>query len=379
MKTKPKKNEVIEDVEQEEVVAPLNGQELAVLQTQLGIGDEAIAKYEGQYMALTINGIEDVKGYEIAQKADWELVKTRTSLDKARKSINKPKETEIKRTNAEAKRLQAKLTVIEDHVKGIIRTVDNERKRIDHEHLRFLNERIEERIGLLREIEMRYVSRTDTWETTDEPILTIPAIDVRDLEDADFANIYSEIGSRFVQRRTEKELAQQEFERRERELQQKEEDLNRRLAALPPPEIVGTSAFRDMSKVDAEQLNFLSTGIDILPSTQQQPKFFGDTETAPPVVDEVPADEIDMRVILPLATGEQREELQKEYAELQAVTVGGYTDQEEDQRAMQLFLDSLQELGVPTMKTFSGKMTADVIEQHFEKLKEFTESQIRFI
>lgn len=179
----------IQEAAQADVV--ITGEQSVALQKQLGVNDRTIELYKGQYLGLRIDGLADLVGYEIAQKASTELMRTRTSLDKKRKALNKPYEQEIRQINGEAKRLQAQLTPIENHVKGLIREIDFEKNRIADADQAAALERLEARVTLLSDLEMRYSPTKDLYTPKNEdPAFIITLEDVRQMYDDQFESFY---------------------------------------------------------------------------------------------------------------------------------------------------------------------------------------------
>jgi hypothetical protein len=95
--------------------------------------DAVIAKLREEYMPLTINGVDDRKGFAIVHDARMEVKALRVAVEKKRVELKADALAYGKAVDAEAKRLTALLEPIEEHLESQEKAVVEERERIKRE------------------------------------------------------------------------------------------------------------------------------------------------------------------------------------------------------------------------------------------------------
>lgn len=115
---------------------------------RLPVVDAKITKLKAQYSGLTINGIDDKKGYAAVKKAISELVSYRTSTDKKKEEITQDYRDVIKGVNGEAARIVELIRDIETPLRDLKKKYEEdleaEKKRIEEAEKKRIEDRVNE-------------------------------------------------------------------------------------------------------------------------------------------------------------------------------------------------------------------------------------------
>ena len=91
-------------------------QEIKKELTKFNVTDAAIAQMNQEYMALTIKGVEDIKGYKAVHDARMTVVKKRTAVVKVGKELREEANRFNKIVIGEEKRILVGLGQIRPHL-----------------------------------------------------------------------------------------------------------------------------------------------------------------------------------------------------------------------------------------------------------------------
>lgn len=113
---------------------------------KFNVTEAAIQKMETDYMALTIQGIEDKGGLALVHQSRMIVKDHRVAVDKSRKSHNNGAHEFIRHNNAAAKALTSRLKTVEAHLQAEEDRINTEKARLKEEADRIESERIQSRI-----------------------------------------------------------------------------------------------------------------------------------------------------------------------------------------------------------------------------------------
>lgn len=116
-------------VEREHEVAADAADELAVFRKQ----DAIVAELREKYMVLTINGVDDAKGFKAVHDARMIVKAARVDCEKTRVKLKADVLERGRKIDSEAKRVTALLAPIEEHLEAEENAVVQERERIKAE------------------------------------------------------------------------------------------------------------------------------------------------------------------------------------------------------------------------------------------------------
>jgi len=130
--------------------------EVAVAELSQLLTTEAIAELSKRYMPLTINGLEDKKGYDAVHQARMDIKNRRIVVEKKRKKMKEKALIFERAVDAEANRIKGLLEPIETHLEAQETAIDQEKARIKAEAEKREQERIQARINRLFEMGCRF-------------------------------------------------------------------------------------------------------------------------------------------------------------------------------------------------------------------------------
>lgn len=151
---------------------------------QYNVTDAAIAKYNKEYMALNVKGVEDKEGYELCHTARMEIKGKRVEVEKTRKHLKEDALEYGRAVDKEAKRITSLLEPIEDHLASQEKIVDDEKARIKAEADRKEAARIQERVDKL--YNMGLVSRNGNFYLSFSNEGYVPEAIIKTCSDDDF-------------------------------------------------------------------------------------------------------------------------------------------------------------------------------------------------
>lgn len=111
---------------------------------EYNVTDAAIAEMEHAYMGLTIQGLDDKKGFVAVHTARMVVKGKRVEVEHRRKELKADALAYGKKVDGEAKRIFGKLEPIESHLQSEEDKVVEEKKRIEDEKARIEQDRVDE-------------------------------------------------------------------------------------------------------------------------------------------------------------------------------------------------------------------------------------------
>lgn len=121
------------------------GKELA----KFDLAESAVAEMRGKYLTLKVTSTTDTEGYKACREARIVVKNKRCDIEKRRKELKEESLKWGRTVDTEAKRLTALLEPIETYLESQEKIVDDEKKRVELEAARKLQEMIEHRLTLL--------------------------------------------------------------------------------------------------------------------------------------------------------------------------------------------------------------------------------------
>lgn len=116
---------------------------------KFNVADADISEMKKNYMALSISGIDDKKGYKAVYDARQIVKGKRILVERKRKELNQDAQEYIKAVNGEAKRITELLEPIELHLENEETRIEQERERLKKEAAEREAARIQDRIDKL--------------------------------------------------------------------------------------------------------------------------------------------------------------------------------------------------------------------------------------
>lgn len=98
-----------------------------------GVKKTELADMVKRDLALTVNGIDDKAGYEVANKRRLDYVRLRNRLDKRRKELNAEAREHIRRVNEAEEELQSIISPAEQHVTKLVDGIDAAKAKIEQD------------------------------------------------------------------------------------------------------------------------------------------------------------------------------------------------------------------------------------------------------
>ncbi len=334
-----------------------------------GVSEADIDKWKAEYMALTVNGLDDVEGLALVIKAKNVLIRTRNQIEKKRETINKPLLNRKKANDTEAKRLTALIAPIERHLYLQEKAIEEQKEAL----LRAQEERTLERTIRLKTIDMHYDPMRELYESRNGDV-TISMSEVREMDEVTFDNFFAEAD----QKNQADRVAFQAFLAEKNKSKtgaviaiDRAETTPIDIASAPQaedpahiqqehPTLTGTTEARDLPQqlVDIEQeteMRFAKHNGILwpLPATPQH-VLTGITSYPTAVINK---------------TGNVAENHNPPVVDTTAV--------QRDRATMQAFVDTLNDIAPPMIETFEGQLLMDAVWDRYLALVDFTQQQIR--
>jgi hypothetical protein len=131
----------------------LEATEMSVV--KLNVTDQAIAEMKSEYMSLTVTGIEDRAGLKKVYDSRQIVKRTRVGVEKHSKELKEKALAWQRKVNDETKRVVGELESIENYLQSIEDDIQAEKDRICQEEEDRENERIQNRMDQLSELNAR--------------------------------------------------------------------------------------------------------------------------------------------------------------------------------------------------------------------------------
>ncbi len=195
------------------VIETLESQVIAPIRSY----DAELSKWKAEYLALTINGVEDKKGYKAVDEARKMVKRTMAELEKIRLSTKKKY---VEAIDGEAERLFDILSPIKTYLEGIQDPIDVELDRIKREEKEKAEKRLRDRTEKLIAIDMRFDGFQYSLESEEGPI-SITLDEVKKFEDEDFDTLYDIALAEYNFKIKKREEEQAEAKRKQDEIEEK--------------------------------------------------------------------------------------------------------------------------------------------------------------
>lgn len=122
-------------------------------ETALSRWKEEIARLRGEYLPLTIDGVDDKGGYVIVHEARMRVKSIRIEIEKRRKDAKAGLLEAGRKIDAAAKEITSELKPIEDHLQEQEKRIDDEKREAKRAQAEERKRRLDERCEKLREVE----------------------------------------------------------------------------------------------------------------------------------------------------------------------------------------------------------------------------------
>lgn len=193
---------------------------------KFNITDTAIAEMREKYLGLKISGLDDKEGLEKVHTARMEVKNKRVNVEKVRKELKEDALKYGRLVDTEAKRITALLAPIESHLEKEEQKIEDEKKKIREEEEKKAKEKIESRIRLLLDCDMKY-------EITGykSPTIYISNEQITKLNDDEFLALYNPVKAEYDKITADKieseRIAKEESERLEKQRLEQEKEAER--------------------------------------------------------------------------------------------------------------------------------------------------------
>jgi hypothetical protein len=212
---------------------------------KFNLTDAAIAKMGEEYLKLTINGLNDVKGYAAVHKARMDVKARRVEVGKVGKELREDALYYQRMVLAEEKRILALLAPIENHLNSEEKKIDDEKDRIKSEVEAKEAARIQARVDQLEDLGMGLVA--GQYRLPYEQTYFIPVQMVKTDNDEDF----------LIKLKSVQALVYAETKRQEeiKQARKAEEEQQSRIAAKQEAERQRLAEIERKQKEEAEKLS----------------------------------------------------------------------------------------------------------------------------
>ncbi len=227
-----------------------------------------IEQMKAEFLPLTINGLEDKKGYQQVADALRFVVSRRTNIEAKRKELKADSLKFGRAVDAKAAEITRLLEPIEDHLRKQKETVDNEKKRIEQEKEAAKQRRIEERMARLSRLGcyqyMGTIVRVNKLNADAQEDVT-PVVNVEILSDEDFNKVVQEVEQKVAEEKAEQDRKDAERQAELKLQQEQAEALRKEQEALEQQkrEIERQKEEMRLAKYEIRKNQLLSLGLKV--------------------------------------------------------------------------------------------------------------------
>ena len=213
---------------------------------KFSIEESTITRWQEEYAKLTINGVDDKKGYDIVHGARMEIKNLRCFAKAEHKRCKAPAIKYGKDLDAELRRIEGLALPVEEILLIEEKKVDDEKARIKAEKERLRQEKIDNRIKAIAKYNVVYPV-AEAEHLSDENFAAALDLAREQYEAAEAERVEKEAAAAKAKEEEEKRLAavREEQEKKEKELAEKEaalhayvkqiEEKKISLPDIPPP------------------------------------------------------------------------------------------------------------------------------------------------
>lgn len=225
-----------------------------------------IEQMKAEFLPLTINGLEDKKGYQQVADALRFVVSRRTNIEAKRKELKADSLKFGRAVDAKAAEITRLLEPIEDHLRKQKETVDNEKKRIEQEKEAAKQRRIEERMARLSRLGcyqyMGTIVRVNKLNADAQEDVT-PVVNVEILSDEDFNKVVQEVEQKVAEEKAEQDRKDAERQAELKLQQEQAEALRKEQEALEQQKREIEEHKRELrfAKLEYRKNSFLALGL----------------------------------------------------------------------------------------------------------------------
>ena len=190
---------------------------------KFSIEESAITRWQEEYAKLTINGVDDKKGYDIVHGARMEIKNLRCFAKAEHKRCKAPAIKYGKDLDAELRRIEGLALPVEEILLIEEKKVDDEKARIKAEKERLRQEKIDNRIKAMAKYNVVYPV-AEAEHLSDENFAAALDLAREQYEAAEAERVEKEAAAAKAKEEEEKRLAavREEQEKKEKELAEKE-------------------------------------------------------------------------------------------------------------------------------------------------------------
>jgi len=215
------------------------------------VTDAYLAQIKKDYLALTVQGLDDKDGYAKCHEARIEVKGRRVAVEKRRKELKSDSLEFGRKVDTEARRITVELEEVEDHLREQQDVIDNEKERIKEAEVKALREKLDARFLTMQKYRV-LVSESELSVLSDEEFDGM-AMDAKEaFENSELKRIADE--KRLIELEAEREIQAQKIRDQEAENKRlKDEMIARQQKEIDEKERQIEEERRGRAKLEAKQ------------------------------------------------------------------------------------------------------------------------------